>query len=288
MSCDLVSAIITTHNRVDLLPRAIDSVLSQSYSNIECVVVDDASDDDTMSYCQQRQDIVYVRLEKENSRGGNHARNVGIGVAKGELIAFLDDDDYWLPDKIKKQVEIMDVHPDRMVYCRRKIEIVDGESVDYMDDYLCEKNKGDMRNRILYTFPTVTSCILLSRDAIEKIGCFDENLRFWQESEMLIRLAQHVDFCYVDEPLVVYRLDKSDGSRLSNKFFEWRKSVEYIKNKHSELYDRLSCKEKLLVLSHVYSDAANRAKACGLTFRYVLYSVMLLPLRVVRKIDTIL
>ncbi len=288
MNDELVSSIITTHNRVDLLPRAIDSVLSQSYANVECIVVDDASDDDTMSYCQQRHDIVYVRLEKEDSRGGNHARNVGISVANGTLIAFLDDDDYWLPDKIRKQVELMAGHPDRMVYCRRKIEVVDGDSVGYVDDYLCEKNKGDMRNRILYTFPTVTSCILMSKDAIEKIGCFDENLRFWQETEMLIRLAQHVDFSYVDEPLVIYRLDKNDGSRLSNKFFEWRKCVGYIKNKHSELYGRLSCREKLLYLSHVYSDAVNRAKACGLTFRYVLYSVMLLPLRVVRKIDTIL
>ena len=89
----LVSAIITTHNRLDLLPRAIDSVLSQSYKNIECVVVDDASTDETQNYCLNRSDIVYVRIEKEDSKGGNFARNQGILAAKGEILAFLDDDD---------------------------------------------------------------------------------------------------------------------------------------------------------------------------------------------------
>ena len=174
----LVSAIITTHNRLDLLPRAIDSVLSQSYKNIECVVVDDASTDETQNYCLNRSDIVYVRIEKEDSKGGNFARNQGILAAKGEILAFLDDDDYWVEDKVEKQIQLIGDRKDLMVFCGRKIEIINGNSVENIDDLPQRKCKGDMSRRILYTFPTVTSCIMMYKETIEKIGLFDDNLRF--------------------------------------------------------------------------------------------------------------
>lgn len=284
----LVSAIITTHNRLDLLPRAIDSVLSQSYQNIECIVVDDASTDDTQSYCLNRSDIIYIRIDKADSKGGNYARNKGISAANGEVVAFLDDDDYWVSDKIEKQIRLLGDRKDLMVFCGRKIEQVDGDSIDYVDDLPQRKSRGDMKRRILYTFPTVTSCIMVPKETMEKIGCFDENLKFWQESEMLIRLAQIAQFEYVDEPLVVYRLDKNDTNRLSNKFFDWKKSVAYIRGKHKTLYNQLSLKERVLYGAHLYSDAANRARMCGLKLRYYGYRIMLVPLRVVRKIDAIL
>mgnify|MGYP003288576104 CR=1 FL=1 len=284
----LVSAIITTHNRFALLPRAIESVLSQSYKNIECIVVDDASTDDTQNYCSNRSDIVYVRIEKKDSMGGNYARNKGISVAKGDLLAFLDDDDYWVKDKIEKQIQLLGSRKDLMVFCGRKIEIVNGDSVDYVADLPHHKSKGDMRHRILYTFPTVTSCIMVNKEMVEKIGCFDENLRYWQESEMLIRLAQIIQFEYVNEPLVVYRSDKNDTNRLSNKFYDWKKCVAYIRKKHNTLYNQLSFKESLLYRTHFYSDAANRARMCGMKFRYLMYFLMLIPLRIVRKIDSAL
>lgn len=284
----LVSAIITTHNRLDLLPRAIESVLSQSYQNIECIVVDDASTDDTQKYCSNRSDIVYVRIEEEESKGGNYARNKGIAAAQGEVVAFLDDDDYWVKDKVEKQIKLLGDQENLMVFCGRKIELVNGGTIDYLDDMPQRKSRGDMKRRILYTFPTVTSCIMVHKGAIEKVGCFDDNLKFWQESEMLIRLAQIAQFEYVNEPLVVYRLDKNDTNRLSNKFFDWKKSVAYIREKHKALYGQLSFKERVLYGAHLYSDAANRARMCGLKLRYWGYRLMLIPLRVVRKIDAIL
>ncbi len=120
---ELVSAIITTHNRIDLLPRAIKSVQEQTYPSIELIVVDDASSDGTNEYCH-KQSLQYMHIPKEESKGGNHARNLGVLAAKGEYIAFLDDDDYWLPTKIEKQMDLIKAKDCELVYCGRRLEIV--------------------------------------------------------------------------------------------------------------------------------------------------------------------
>ena len=92
----MVSAIVTTHNRRKLVKKAIDSVLSQTYKQIECIVVDDAGTDDTSVFLKEYIEkglIQYIYIPREKSKGGNHARNQGIKASKGEYIAFLDDDD---------------------------------------------------------------------------------------------------------------------------------------------------------------------------------------------------
>ena len=99
----LVSAIITTHNRVDLLPRALDSVIAQSYPNMEIIVVDDGSVDETSELIKKYQREVPIRyVQIEQSVGAPRARNKGIEVAQGEFIAGLDDDDKWHEDRIRE------------------------------------------------------------------------------------------------------------------------------------------------------------------------------------------
>jgi glycosyltransferase involved in cell wall biosynthesis len=89
-----------------LLQRAIDSVKGQTYQPIELIVVDDWSSDGTKEFCEQ-QDFKYIHIPQSESKGGNYARNLGIKNAQGEYIAFLDDDDSWLPEKIEKQVRLL-------------------------------------------------------------------------------------------------------------------------------------------------------------------------------------
>ena len=119
----LVSAIITTHNRLELLKRAIESVRTQTYSNMECIVVDDASTDGTYEYCQG-QPVRYLYIPPEESKGGNYARNRGIEMAQGEYVAFLDDDDCWLPEKTTKQVRLLEEKRCGLVYCDLTVENV--------------------------------------------------------------------------------------------------------------------------------------------------------------------
>lgn len=287
MSQELVTAIITTHNRLNLLKRAIDSVFAQTYNNIELIVVDDASTDGTSKYCVQ-QPLQYIFISKEESKGGNYARNLGIRAAKGKYVAFLDDDDYWLPTKIEKQVALIESKDCELVHCGRKLEIVKGDKVIYRDLLPNPLDYGDMHKKILLTICTTTTNILAKRDALFEVGLFDENLRFWQEYELTIRLAQRKPFYFVNEVLSVYRINTSDKHRLTNKYEEWKDAVKYIHKKHAELYAKLNSIEKFRVYLMTMEDAIQRSKAAGLKkksfFIYVRWSVLSFPLRVIDRI----
>lgn len=149
----LVSAIITTHNRLELLKRAIESVKKQTYSNIECIVVSDGSSDGTDDYCRTIEGIVFISIPKDESRGGNHARNVGIDASHGEYVAFLDDDDYWLPEKIEKQVYFLTTYNDGLVSCCMKVEEVQPDRTSIIKDReLWEGKNIDMSKKTLYSF----------------------------------------------------------------------------------------------------------------------------------------
>ena len=270
MSLPLVTAVITTHNRLDLLQRAVQSVLAQTYPAMELVVVDDASTDGTAAWCEV-QPFCFIHIPPEESRGGNHARNVGIEAARGEYVAFLDDDDRWLPEKIRKQVEVAQATGCALVYCGRRDEVITKNGSSFRDKIPATTDCGDMSRKILYTFGITTSTILARRDELLEAGLFDEDLRYWQDYEMLIRLAQKVKFGVVAEPLCLYWEDRRDKSRLSNKFFEWKKTVAHIQTKHEMLYDKLSNRERLYMRVLIWRDAARRSLVCALYLRFLLY-----------------
>lgn len=286
MSQELVTAIITTHNRLNLLKRAIDSVFAQTYNNIELIVVDDASTDGTFKYCTQ-QPLHYIFIPKEESKGGNYARNQGVRAAKGKYVAFLDDDDYWLPTKIEKQVALIESKDCELVHCGRKLEIVKGDKVTYRDLLPNPLDYGDMHKKILLTICTTTTNILAKRDALFEVGLFDENLRFWQEYELTIRLAQRKPFYFVNEVLSVYRIDTSDCHRLTNKYEKWKDAVRYIHEKHARLYGRLNSIERFRVKLLVMNDASLRCKSAGMKKYYSLFAcwyILSFPFRLFDKI----
>lgn len=286
MENKLVSAIITTHNRKKLLNRAINSVFAQTYSPIELIVVDDNSEDGTSEICQN-QGVKYIYIPKEESRGGNYARNLGIKVSNGKYCAFLDDDDYWLPTKIEKQMSLICEENCGMVYCGRLMEyITDGETE--FQELLPPGNAfGDMSNKVLQVICATTSCILAKKETLFQVGLFDEALCFWQEYELTIRLAQITPFYFVNEALCVYRVDTNDSNRLTNKFDGWKRAVKYIYEKHSNLFQRLNWLEKEFVKMNYYADAANRSMSCGMTTRADYYKILFwtrfLPARIVNK-----
>lgn len=260
----LVSAIITTHNRKRLLRQAIDSVWKQTYSDIELIVVDDASDDGTGEMCMGM-DLKYIHIPKEESCGGNHARNVGILNAKGIYIAFLDDDDRWLPDKIAKQVALMETGDYELVHCGKYVEKIGEKGKTSTEIVLpCHLDGGNLSRSILFRICCTTTNILVKRQALIDIGLFDETLRFWQEYELTIRLAQRKEFAYVNEPLSIYRVDRNDNKRLTNKYFEWKETVRKIYDKHRDLYDNLTWIEKRRVHALYLFDSAYRCKNAGL------------------------
>ncbi len=255
----LVSAVIITHNRKKLAERAINSVLGQTYSNIECIVIDDKSDDGTQEYLKSKftNKIMYHYIPPDSSKGGNHARNIGISLASGNYIAFLDDDDIWLRHKIERQVQAFSRNRKiGMVYCLR---------------FFCYKNKycwtegrdedtvGDVSKTVFKKIITSTSTMMFDIDAIRNIGGFDENLSCWQETELMMRFCQNYKIDCVDEQLILYTVDITDPERLSNKFDNFEKSINYIENKYSKLIKGFSDDENKDWIFMKYKDAISRA-----------------------------
>ncbi|MCI8562097.1 MAG: glycosyltransferase family 2 protein [Lachnospiraceae bacterium] len=262
---ELVSAIITTHNRKNLLLGAVNSVLNQTYQNIECIVIDDASTDGTERFLMKwinDEKIKYVYIRPEESKGGNYARNIGILSAKGKYLAFLDDDDEWYKTKIEKQVEAMEKNENTgFVFCGVEREFNLDVKKRKKDDIGNLKYKdGDLSREVLIHIISMTSTIMVRRNIIMDCGLFDEKLKFWQEYELCIRILQVTNAVCVRENLVLYRVISSDSNRLSNKIQGWEKAVEYIIDKHKKLFDKLSEDENNLRLVYIYIDGFNRAR----------------------------
>jgi len=124
----LVSVIIPTFNRAWILEEAVDSVLSQEFQDFELIVVDDGSTDNTWDILNGYQENVI--LVRQENKGVSAARNRGIGLASGELIAFLDSDDLWLPKKLSAQVEFFNSNPDALICQTEEIWIRNGVRVN--------------------------------------------------------------------------------------------------------------------------------------------------------------
>ena len=250
----LVSAIITTRNRSQLLRKAIESVLSQTYKELECVVVDDSSTDDTRQVCSEYP-VRYIYIPKEESRGGNYARNMGVKASKGEYVAFLDDDDYWLSAKIEKQLALLEDKKCEMVYCMRRYQNIENGKVVKEWEEPRPKPQGDLRDEIFEHYITNTSCILAKKSLIEQIGGFDENLRKWQEYDLMIRAAQVSEIYYVNENLCVYRNDNEDRNRISNDINRITDTVKKITRKYWGRIKVLPLRTKLYFMGMCIEDA---------------------------------
>lgn len=268
----LVSVIITTHNRLDLLKKAIDSVRNQSYKNFELIVVDDASIDGTKEYCEG-QDFDYIYIPQEESKGGNHARNIGIKSAKGKYCAFLDDDDRWKESYLEKMVGLIEEKGCGMVYSGVTWEQYNGDDVQYED--IVHGFDGDFSTIVLYCAFASTSCMMVNKELLNHIGMFDENLTAWQDYELVLRIAQETSIYVVREPLIYYRIVANDRICVSSNYSNWKQSYRYIYRKHKQLYDKLSESERLLLYKFVWIHALRKSKASGKHYVSLYYRILL-------------
>lgn len=234
-----VSVIIPTHNRSERMIRAVDSVRRQTYKNLEIVIVNDASIDDTEEIASKIDDdrIIYLRIEK--SQGANHARNFGVSHSSGAYLAFLDDDDEWFDEKIDKQLKVFEEYPEvGLVYTQRKI--INDENQYY---YSNKKDVGDLSHKIIMENPIgTTSSVMLKRDIFEKVGGFDPQILINQDHDLWIRVAQVTQVGIVDEPLVLY-YDLHKINRISNDFERMKSTSLIFQKKYKDLLKQLTPKE---------------------------------------------
>ena len=198
-----VSVIIPTHNRAETVRAAITSVLSQSFQDFEIIVVDDASVDHTASVVQGFDDprIRYLRNAANKGEGGS--RNKGLLNAQGDFIAFLDDDDEWLPEKLKLQVDLLERSSSNVggVYTGFfKIDKISGRQWARV----CPTKRGNILNDILSENWIASSTLLLRKECFEKAGLFEEGMTFGADYDMWLRVASKFDFECVAKPLVIY------------------------------------------------------------------------------------
>lgn len=259
---ELISIIITTHNRTELLIQAIESVKTQSYSNFECFIIDDASDVDVRRTVSGVIDhrFTIVRIEKEESGGSNYARNKGISLANGVYTAFLDDDDTWEPTKLEKQIDVLHNSPEvKVCYCLRKFVYSNGGST--LENFSAEQ-EGDCSNQIFYNIIGTTSSLMIETQLLKE-EMFDEELKFWQEYDLMIRLCQKTQVVCIKEHLVNYLINFNDKHRKTNKYDEWLQSVKYIDSKYKSHIERLCSSEIDKKQRLFYQDACNRLYSAG-------------------------
>lgn len=191
-----VSVIIPTCNRANLVKRALHSVLEQTFRDFEVIVVDDASQDNTKevvaSFADER--VKYIKHDK--NRGGSAARNSGIKAAKGKYIAFLDDDDEWMPTKIEKQVRKFTELKKNVgvVYCGYCC-VYDGRVVKEV----LPKSRGNIYEESLMRCIINGITPLVRRECFDITGYFDESLPSCQDWDMWIRVAKYYDVDFVPE-----------------------------------------------------------------------------------------
>lgn len=237
----MVSAVIITHNRCELLGRAIESVLNQTYRDIELIVVSDGSTDGTDDLMKQYSENPIVRyVSYKPGRGGNYARNQGIINSKGDYVAFLDDDDEWVSNKIEKQCSILDNNPEvGLVYTAVKsIYVNEKLSYNFYPKYV-----GDLSKTILFGNCIGTTSSVMVRKELLLGDMFDEKLRALQDFELWIRLCQRTKVAACQDVLLLY-YNQTAKKQITSNTTIFEESIDYITNKHSNLLDKLDAEEQ--------------------------------------------
>lgn len=195
----LVTVVIPTHNRAHLLPRAVKSVLEQTYRSFELIIVDDASTDSTRQIVEGISDgRIHYACHEEN-RGGPAARNTGISRAKGAYVALLDDDDEWMPRKLEEQVQMFSRVTKRvgLIYSGLEVRSSQGRVIDTIMPEL----RGNLRIRLLEGTTIGSPTPLIRTECFTKVGLFDETLKSCQDWDMWKRISEQYEFDFVPDIL---------------------------------------------------------------------------------------
>ena len=214
-----VTVIIPTFNRGYCLAESIQSVLDQSFTDFELIVVDDGSTDNTPEVMNQFSDIHKISMKK--NRGVSFARNRGMEQARGEWIAFLDSDDLWERHKLATQMKWVERHPDCHAVYTDEIWIRNGVRVNPMNKH--RKYSGDIFRYCLPLCIVSPSSVLLRAELLNEVGGFDESMPVCEDYDLWLRIAIRFPFHFIEEKLIVKRGGHED--QLSRKFWgmdRWR------------------------------------------------------------------
>ena len=211
MKTPTVSVVMAAKNYARFIGEAIGSALAQTFPDWELVIVDDGSTDDTGAVVRPYLIDGRIRYFRSDSLGQSRAKNLGIGFARGEFIAFLDADDAWFPTKLAKQMTLMREHPQvGVTYTQRELIDETGKSLGFRNEAL--PGGRILSTMFLQNFVCFSSA-LVRREVFETVGIFDPALDLSIDYDLWLRAAAHFEFRPVDEVLVKYRTGHGNLSK---------------------------------------------------------------------------
>lgn len=222
-----VSVVVPAYNREKTIKRCIDSIVTQTVPPMEILVVDDGSTDGTV-HMLESMDCACLKIIKQNHKGAQAARNLGILNANGEYIAFLDSDDEWLPDMLEREIAYL---------VKEK-----GDCVIYGDCYTCRHGKktlwnlpgrtGNLYDYLLIHPGPMFQSLLAKKELFLRIGLLDENVVAYQEWDTAIQLAREAKFIHMRRPL--FNFYQHDGERISYNMDANIRGYSYIVKKYQK------------------------------------------------------
>jgi glycosyltransferase involved in cell wall biosynthesis len=216
MKKSFISVIVPTYNRADLISETIESILNQTYKNFELIIVDDGSTDNTEEVIRKFKDSRIKYIKTDNWGGPARPRNIGIKKAKGEYIAFCDDDDIWLPEKLEKQIRVFQISNETaMLYTRFKT--IEGDVIS--NKIFPENGKyksGNIFKSIYLRNLIACSGVIVKRSVLDQVGLFntDPNLIAIEDADLWLRISlKYIIKCTDDLPLLIYRIQSQSISQ---------------------------------------------------------------------------
>ena len=257
MSKTMISVIIPTYNRAHLLPRSLDSILSQSCYPNEIIVVDDGSNDDTSALMTS----VYPEIAfiQQLNIGVSCARNVGIKSASGDWIAFLDSDDEWFPEKLEVQMNALYKNPELKICHTNEIWIRNGTRVNPKKKH--KKFGGWIFQKCLPLCCISPSSVIIHKSIFNEIGLFDDSLLVCEDYDLWLRITARNPVLYIEKPLL--RKYGGHNDQLSRKYwgmdrFRIKSLEKIIYSKELSESDENAAKKMLTKKIHIFIQGAKK------------------------------
>lgn len=239
----LITVIIPTYNREDKILRAIKSVLAQTYENVEILVIDDSSQDNTKEIVtnfieQKKLHNIVTYIKNKNNLGSPATRNVGIKIAKGEYIAFLDDDDFFFPDKLEKQIQYLLKNNGKVCSCGM---------LNIEGDRILRSSPFTKNNKVSFENGGAIVSWLLHKSVFEEIGYFDKSFSVSDvDADFLVRLNRNFRIYFLKEYLFIHYYYPNQISSTNSRRI---KGMELLIKKYKDSFNRFEMSSAYLKLA---------------------------------------
>jgi glycosyltransferase involved in cell wall biosynthesis len=202
-----VSVVMSVHNEERYVSKAIQSILEQTFSDFEFIIIDDGSAGRTTEILggYQQEDTRIMALRHQLKKGLAQSLNEGIRMARGRYIARMDADDISLPTRLEKQVAFLDMHPEVGLVGTLCYEVDEKDAI--VRKWVLPSSPSDVRKALLDLNPLVHSSVMIRKEVFDDIGYYNETLQYSQDYELWLRIARQYEIANLSEPLVMLRVD---------------------------------------------------------------------------------